>query len=253
MEYSIKKLSDMAGVSARTLRYYDEIALLKPTRINGNGYRLYGQKEVDLLQQILFYRAMGVPLNEVKRIILSNNFDEKAALENHLTSLLVKREQLNRLIETVEKSISTMEGETNMTDQEKFEGFKEKILIDNEQKYGEEIREKFGDNTIRASNNKLKNMTQEKYTEMENLSIAFNAELKTAFLQGDSSSALAQKVCAMHKKWLCYFWDSYSKEAHIGVTQMYVDDPRFTEYYDKIAVGCAAFLRDAVQIFCGME
>jgi len=67
---------------------------------------------------------------------------------------------------------------------------------------------------------------------------------------GDPSSELAQKACEIHKKWLCYFWDSYSKEAHLGVTQMYVDDPRFTEYYDKIVPGCAVFLRDAVNIYC---
>ena len=137
-----------------------------------------------------------------------------------------------------------------MSDQEKFEGFKEKALLDNEQKYGEEIRKKFGFNTIAASNHKFKNMTQAEYTEMENLSIALNEELKSAFLEGNPSSALSQNVCAMHKKWLCYFGDTYSKEAHIGVTQIYVDDQRFTEYYDEIAVGCASFLRDAVQIYC---
>ena len=250
MEYSIKKLSRLAGVSARTLRYYDEIGLLKPVRISSNGYRIYEQKEVDLLQQILFYREMGVPLDEIKKIISSKSFDEKAALENHLASLLAKREQLNRLIANVEKSILAVKGVVIMTDKEKFEGFKEKMVLENEQKYGKEIREKYGDDAIEASNRKVKGITQEQYKELEKLSLELNEELKKAFLQGDPSSELAQKVCGMHKKWLCYFWSSYSKEAHIGVAQMYVDDPRFTEYYDKIAVGCAAFLRDAVLIYC---
>ena len=250
MEYSINGLSKMAGVSKRTLRYYDEIGLLTPLRLSSNAYRIYGQNEVDLLQQILFYREMGVGLDEIKMIVLSKDFDSLTALEKHRAALLEKQEQLNRLIVAIEKSIATMKGEATMSDQEKFEGFKEKALFDNEQKYGEEIREKFGFNAITASNKKFKNMTQAEFDEMEDLSLALNEELKAAFLEGNPSSALSQNVCAMHKKWLCYFWGTYSKEAHIGVTQMYVDDPRFTKYYDKIAVGCAQFLRDAVQIYC---
>ena len=93
-------------------------------------------------------------------------------------------------------------------------------------------------------------MSKEQYAEVEATTEKLNETLKTAFEQGDPASELAQKACKLHKDWLCYFWDSYSKEAHIGVTQMYVDDPRFTEYYDKIAPGCAVFLRDAVLIFC---
>lgn len=62
MEYSVNKLAKLSGVSARTLRYYDEIGLLSPKRISGNGYRVYGQREVDLLQQILFYRELDIPL-----------------------------------------------------------------------------------------------------------------------------------------------------------------------------------------------
>lgn len=64
MEYTVNKLAKISGVSARTLHYYDEIGLLRPMRIAENGYRIYGPKEVDLLQQILFYRELGVPLKK---------------------------------------------------------------------------------------------------------------------------------------------------------------------------------------------
>ena len=250
MEYSIKKLSQMAGVSARTLRYYDEIGLLRPKRVSSNGYRVYSRREVDLLQQILFFREMGLPLDEIKRIVLSADFDGEAALENHLASLLAKEEQIQRLIANVKRSISAMKGEKIMTDEEKFEGFKENLLAENEEKYGNEIRGKYGENTVAASNRKFKEMSKERYAEAERLSANLNEELKVAFLQGDPSCEAAQRVCAMHKEWLSYFWDSYSKEAHIGLAQMYVDDERFTAYYDNIAEGCAVFLRDAVKIYC---
>ena len=68
MEYTVQKLGKMAGVSTRTLRYYDEIGILKPARINSSGYRIYGQAEVDRLQQILFYRELGVSLENIKDI-----------------------------------------------------------------------------------------------------------------------------------------------------------------------------------------
>lgn len=250
MEYTINKLAKMAGVSTRTLRYYEEMGLLSPTRVSSNGYRIYGQKEVDLLQQILFYRELGVPLEETKRIVCTKDFDGNAALESHLAALRARREQLDLLIANVEKTIKAEKGEIIMSDTEKFEGFKQKLIDENEKQYGAEVRAKYGDDTVNASNAKFKGLSKEQYAEVERLSLEVNETLKAAFAQGDPASPIAQKACELHKKWLCYFWANYSKEAHLGVTQMYVDDPRFTAYYDKIAVGCAEFLRDAVLIYC---
>ncbi len=250
MEYTINQLAKLAGVSTRTLRYYDQCGLLPPKTVRSNGYRIYGETEVNRLQQILFYRELGVDLSEIGRILAEKDFDGLSALQNHLTALREKRARLDRLIDNVQKSISAMKGEAEMTDEEKFEGFKEKLILDNEQKYGGEIREKYGDEAVGRSNTKLKNMTKEQYGELEALTKELNRTLKAAFEQGDHGGELAQKACALHKKWLCFYWDHYSKEAHRGVAQMYVDDPRFTAYYDAVAPGCAVFLRDAVRIFC---
>lgn len=250
MEYTINKLAQLAGVSTRTLRWYDACGLLKPRRISSNGYRVYGQAEIDRLQQILFYRELGIELSEIRHILSAKDFDGLAALQSHYSALCVKREQLDSLIQNVEKSIKSMKGEIKMQDNEKFEGFKQKLIDDNEKLYGDEIREKYGADAVTRSNEKVKGMTQQQYAQVEHLSQELNEALKEAFEQGDPAGALAQKACELHKQWLCFYWDSYSKEAHIGVTQMYVDDPRFTAYYDKIAPGCAAFLRDAVRIFC---
>ncbi|VIF04131.1 MerR family transcriptional regulator [Clostridioides difficile] len=250
MEYTINQLAKLAGVSTRTLRYYDQCGLLPPKAVRSNRYRIYGETEVNRLQQILFYRELGVELSEIGRILAEKDFDGLSALQSHLSALREKRARLDRLIGNVQKSISAMKGEAEMTDEEKFEGFKEKLISDNEQKYGREIREKYGDESVDRSNAKLKNMTKEQYGELEALTQELNRTLKAAFEQGDPGSELAQKACALHKRWLCFYWDHYSKEAHRGVAKMYVDDPRFTAYYDAIAPGCAVFLRDAVQIFC---
>ena len=250
MWYTVNKLAKLANVSTRTLRYYDEIGLLKPNRIDSNGYRLYGQNEVDKLQQILFYRELGLRLEDIGKLINSKEFDRDKALTDHLNALITERERINTLITNVTRTISASKGEITMGNEEKFEGFKQNLISENEKKYGKEIRGKYGDDKINKSNAKIKGMTEEQYAEVEKLSLEVNELLKAAIVTGDPSCELAHKLCETHKKWLCYFWDSYSKEAHMGLAQMYVDDHRFTAYYDTIAPGSAEFLRDAILNYC---
>ncbi|MBU7006016.1 MerR family transcriptional regulator [Phosphitispora fastidiosa] len=252
MEYTVQKLARMAGISSRTLRYYDEIGILRPSRINSSGYRIYGQREVDRLQQILFYRELGVSLEDIRDIITGPTFSAAGALREHREKLLAKREQLDLLIANVEKTISAEEGRMKMSDREKFEGFKQKMIDENERKYGKEIREKYGDEQVDRSNQKVKGMTQEQYAQVEKLGEDVITTLEKAFATGDPAGELAQKAADLHRQWLTFFWDSYTKEAHAGVAQMYVDDERFTAYYDKKQPGTAAFLRDAVFIYTGM-
>ncbi|MDR0896866.1 MAG: MerR family transcriptional regulator [Oscillospiraceae bacterium] len=251
MSYTINQLAQLAGLTPRALRWYDQRGLLKPARIAENGYRLYGQEEVSRLQQILFYRELGMPLAAIAQILDAPDFDGLAALQGHLAALQDRRAQLDRLIATVDKSIRTLKGETAMTDQEKFEGFKQQRIAENEARYGQEIRAKYGDAAIDATNAKLKGMTQAQHTELERLTAELNETLKAACTGGDPGSALAQKAADLHRQWLSCYWPQYTKAAHRGVAAMYVADERFTAYYEKIAPGCAAFLCDAVAIYCG--
>lgn len=254
MEYTVQKLARLAGISARTIRYYDEIGILKPARISSSGYRIYGAQQVDRLQQILFYRELGVDLDSIKNIIIVPSFDEAEALKDHREKLLEKRKQLDLLIRNVEKTIALKEGRIIMSDKEKFEGFKKNMIDENEKNYGEEIRQKYGSETVDKSNAKLMNMTQEEYNNAVNTEKEMMETLAKALEIGDPACELAQKAAELHKKWLTFYWPKYSKEAHAGVTQMYVDDERFTAYYDeKIKPGTAEFLRDAVLIYTGMK
>jgi DNA-binding transcriptional MerR regulator len=253
MEYTVQKLGKLAGVSTRTLRYYDEIGILKPARVNSSGYRIYGQAEVDRLQQILFYRELGVSLDNIKNIVTAPSFDGAMALREHREKLLEKRKQLELLIANVEKTIALTEGRTTMSDQEKFEGFKQKLIDENEKKYGEEVRQKYGNETIDQSNEKLKNMTEEQYDAVTNLAKQVEETLAKAFVTGDPGGELAQKAADLHRKWISFYWPKYTKEAHAGLAQMYVDDERFTAYYDKIQPGTAEFLRDAIHIYTGLK
>lgn len=253
MEYTIQKLASLAVVSTRTLRYYDEIGILKPARINSSGYRIYGQEEVNTLQQILFYRELGVGLDSIKEIVTAPSFDGAKALREHREKLLEKKERLDLLIANVDKTIALTEGRITMSNKEKFEGFKKKMVEDNEKKYGKEIREKYGKESVEASNAKVLNMTEEQYQKVTALAEQLHTTLAEAFKSGDPEGELAQKAADLHKQWLTYYWKEYSKEAHAGLAQMYVDDERFTAYYDKEQPGTAVFLRDAIHIYTGQK
>lgn len=254
MEYSVSKLARLSGVSARTLRYYDEIGLLKPKRVNSSGYRIYGAREVDLLQQILFYREMDLSLDEIKQIIYAADFDVASALEEHLLQLSRKKARLEALIDTVSDSLQALKGEKMMTDQERFEAFKKEMIDENEAKYGAEIREKYGEKTINQSNEKFGNMTESQFQEFQALGETLNGKLAVATAEGNPKGALAQEVCALHQEWLTIAWPKghYSSEKHFNLSLMYVHDERFKDYYEKVAPGAAEFLHEALKIYTGM-
>lgn len=253
MEYTIQKLAQLAGVSTRTLRYYDEIGLLEPVRKSSAGYRIYGRQEVDKLQHILFYRALELDLATIKGIVNHPSFDGVTALKEHRQQLLERRGQLDRLIVNVEQTLSAAEGMNNMRDSEKFEGFKKELVADNEKRHGKEVREKYGDEMLDRSNSKMLNMSEAQYDAFMEAEKRLKAKLLEAMETNDASSAAAQETAALHKEWLSFTWPSYSKEAHAGLVQMYVDDPRFTAYYDKIRPGAAVFLRDAIHKWTGLQ
>lgn len=249
MEYTIQKLARLAGISTRTLRYYDEIGILKPARTTSSGYRIYGQNEVDRLQQILFYRELDFSLEQIMSIVTKPDFDATQALIEHRERLLARREQLDTLLSTVDRTIAMNEGRMTMSDKQKFEGFKRKLIEENEEKYGTEIREKYGDDTVNRSNAKLESMTEAEYAEVERLQEEMFAALREGMASGDPAGAAAQKAAQLHKEWLTFYWDQYSKEAHAGLAEMYVADERFKAYYDRHGTGTAEFLRDAIAFF----
>lgn len=248
MEYTIQRLAALAGVTTRTLRYYDSIGLLKPKRREGSEYRVYGEQQVDRLQQILFYREMGMELAVIRETLDADSFQQLAALESHLERLLEKKKRMEQLIETVTKTMEKEKGRIVMTDQEKFEGFKKEKLQKNEEIYGTEIREKYGAEQVEKSNAKWMQLTEEAYREMEQTEKQLLALLQQAVKKGESpKSTFGKEAAELHKKWLSFIWTFYTPEAHRGLVEMYVADERFRTYYDREREGCAQFLKNAVQ------
>jgi DNA-binding transcriptional MerR regulator len=249
MEYTIKKVAELSGISSRTLRYYDEINLLKPARINSSGYRIYGTKEIDRLQQILFYRSLDMRLEDIQALLDAPNFDPQQALEKHYQQLLVKRQQIDHLILTVEKTIRYQKGAEMMTDKEKFIGFKQEKIAENEQMYGAEIREKYGEEAVERANKKWLNLSEDAFQKMEAAEAEMFQALQNVMLTKDYQSADAEKVFLNHKEWLS-FTTAYSPELHRNLGDMYIADERFQAYYDERAgQGAAVTLNHIIQHF----
>jgi len=251
-DYTVKELAGLAGVSIRTLHHYDRIGLLVPRRLE-NGYRVYGDAEVERLQLILLYRATGMSLEEAGRCLDDSETDVRSMLMAQREKLIEQHDELEMLIATVDKTIDEVEGKRKMEDSERFEGLKHRMVEENERRYGAEARALYGDDAIDASKEKILGETAEQFAETEDLEQQIRDGLREAMGTGDPSSLEAQRVCDLHRRWICRFWKegSYSREAHLGLAQLYVTDGRFKKYYDDITPGAAQFLCDALKVYCG--
>lgn len=247
MEYSIQELSRLSGVTTRTLRWYDQIGLLKPSRVAESGYRYYGRAEVDRLQDILYYRALGVGLAQIKECLDDPSFNRLAALRSHLAALEAERERLEKLIRSVKDTIGAEERNEIMSDEQKFEAFKKRAVAHNEEAYGAEIRAKYGDKEVDEANAAVMNLTQEQYREWKDLGQEIQEQLEAAVQAGLSpEDEEGKELCSLHRRWLTITGNRYHPAKHRGIAELYVIDERFTAYYDKQVPGCARFLRDAV-------
>lgn len=247
MEYTVKALADLAGVTPRTLRWYDKQGLLPPARITESGYRLYGPEQVDRLWQILFYRALDLPLSEIRALLENPTGSREETLRAHLVALHEKRRQLDSLISLVENTILAQQGGRKMSDTEKFAAFKMQEVQENEARFGREAREKYGDEAVDAANAALLSLSEEEYNDLAKLEAAIQFRLTNAVRHGiESDSEEALRIAAMHRRWCQSTWGTYSPAMHAGVAELYVTDDRFTAYYDRQLPGCAAFLREAI-------
>lgn len=242
--YSVGQLARMSGVSVRTLHHFETLGLLRPGR-KSNGYRVYVQQDVERLQQILLYRACGFELGRIRQIIDGASFDACAALHAHLAELMQRRDQLDVLIDTVQKTLDTMEGDTTMTNEERFEGLKRAAVEQNEKTYGAEARERFGGDVVDAANRRLLAMDKEAWNNMNKLEDTIIAQLSHALQTGDVQSAESQELAAMHARWIELHWGegAYTAEAHRQLARGYLADDRFRMYYDgRAGAGATEFL-----------
>ncbi|WP_100402799.1 MerR family transcriptional regulator [Bacillus sp. FJAT-42315] len=238
----VKEVSDLVGISVRTLHHYDEIGLLVPDEVTEAGYRLYSNDNLETLQQILFFRELDFPLKKIKEVINSPSFDREEALQLHRKMLLEKRQRIDRMLGTIDQTIQHMKGEINMSNKEKFAGFDF-----SHNPYEQEARERWGDQAVDESNKKIGNITKDEQKEMSKEWDVIYKKL-AALRHHSPASQEAQEVI---KEWYNFLnkMGNYSLEAFKGLGQMYVDDERFTKNIDQYGEGLARFMRDAMAVY----
>lgn len=248
--YTVKELGDLSGVTPRTLRYYDRIDLLKPAEISASGYRLYDKENVYRLQHILFYKAIGLKLNEIRKVLDDPTFDELKALENHKELLIKQQRKISQIIRTLGKTLMEKKGEITMSDKEKFEGFKKAMIDENSRKYGEEVTASYGTDTVNKANKQIMNMTEEDVEKWQALERSIISMLKDLLAKGSASDDEKVALGKLHREWLGFTWDTYSTAMHKGLAEMYLADERFKAYYDdRAGNGAAEVLVNAVEVY----
>lgn len=253
--YTVGSLAKLAGVTVRALHHYEDEGLLHPGR-TASGYRRYGAADVERLQQILLLRSCGLSLGDIRAALDNGDFDFHAVLIDHLATLRARQKELETLVGTVEKTIASLEGRCTMTDEERFEGMKARAIAENEERYGAEVRQAYGDAAMDAANERMVGMSQEEWSDAKALEAAILEQLTAAKATGNPTGEAARKLCAMHARWLQMHWGegAYSPAAHAALAEGYVADPRFTAYYDEAAgEGATAFLRDALIVWCAEQ
>jgi DNA-binding transcriptional MerR regulator len=241
--YTVKQLASLAGVSVRTLHYYDEIGLLKPSSVGGNGYRNYGEEAVLKLQQILFYREMELSLDEIKAVTGRPDFDVLSALRSHRQALQGRVERLERLIQTVDHTIAHLKGNESMSAKGLFEGFSE----EEQEKYALEAEQMYDPETVRASNRKWKEYSPAKKESILAEGKAIFSDLAAAMPKGAGSAEVQVVIDRWHRH-MQNFW-SPSDEQLLGLADLYNDDPRFKANYDRVHPKLAEFMREAVKVY----
>lgn len=241
--YTVKQLSRLAGVTIRTLHYYDEIGLLEPSSVGGNGYRYYGEEALIRLQQILFYRELEMPLDDIRQIVDRPDFDVLAALETHRAALQTEARRLRRLLRTIDRTTHHLKGSISMNPKALFEGFSE----EEQQKYAEEAALKWDPEIVRASNKRWKAYSPHEQKRILEEGKGLYGDLAAVMSRGAASSQVQNLVGRWHAH-LRNFW-SPSDEQLLGLADLYNDDPRFRDNYEKAAPGLAAFMREAVNVY----
>ncbi len=243
MSYSVNQLSKLAGVSVRTLHYYDEIGLLKPDAIRPNGYRQYGDQAIFKLQQILFYRELDLSLEDIKALIGRPDFDAVAALEAHRLSLQGRAKRLERLIQTVDDTLLQMKGLKEMSPKQLFAAFSD----EEQEKYAKEAEQMYDPAIVKESNRKFKSLSAAEKGRIADEGNAAYAAIVAAIPFGPDSPQ-AQAGVELWRKQMDYFWTP-KMEQLLALAEMYSADPRFKANFDQVDPRLAVFMKEAVGVY----
>src|SRR5450432_3007347 len=240
--YTVKQLSDLAAVSVRTLHYYDEIDLLKPTKIGANGYRYYNDETLLRLQQILFYREIGLELLQIKDILDSPGFDLVTALRSHRTVLQEKINRQQQLISTIDTTIMHLVGEMKMSKKRLFQGFSE----EKQKQYEREVRLQYDPAIVNESIKRMNSYTKAEQAAIGELGNQIYGDMADALEAGKSPQS--SEVKAILERWhnhLSYFYEP-TLDMLRGLGELYNTHPDFIANFQKLNPELPAFLQETI-------
>lgn len=239
----INEVAKLTGVTVRTLHYYDEIGLLKPSEITAAGYRLYNRTALETLQQILFFRELDFPLNDIKEIMTNPQYNRENALKKHRELLLQKRNRLDAFIDLVDR---TLKGEQDMS----FKQFDRTEFEATKKKYAAEVKERWGGTAAYAESEEKTNGYDDARW---NILSGEGKAILQAFGESRAIQPESEEAQALVEKWQGYITANFyhcTKEILSCLGLMYVGDARFTKNIDQNGEGTAAFMAAAIAFYC---
>ncbi|MFG2651569.1 MerR family transcriptional regulator [Streptomyces sp. NPDC048436] len=244
MSYSVGRVAGYAGVTVRTLHHYDEIGLLVPSGRSHAGHRRYSDADLDRLQQILFYRELGFPLDEVAALLDDPETDPRVHLRRQHELLTARITKLQEMAAAVETAMEAKKMGINLTPEEKFEVFGDH----DPDQYAEEVERRWGDtDAYKESQLKAASYTKEDYQRITDGFNALHARMGDLLDQGTpADSEEAMDVAEEHRLLISRWHYTCPHELHTCLGEMYVADERFTATYEAIRPGLAVYMRDAI-------
>ncbi|MFV0134514.1 MerR family transcriptional regulator [Streptomyces sp. HMX87] len=244
MSYSVGQVAGFAGVTVRTLHHYDDIGLLVPSERSHAGHRRYSDADLDRLQQVLFYRELGFPLDEVAALLDDPAADPRAHLRRQHRLLTARIEKLQKMAAAVEHAMEARKMGINLTPEEKFEVFGD---FDPD-RYEDEVQERWGgSDAYRQSRQRAASYTKEDWLRIQREADEITRRFVALMEAGEpADSGAAMDAAEEHRRWISRNHYDCGHEMHTCLGEMYVSDERFTRNIDKAGPGLAAYLRDAI-------
>lgn len=249
MAYQVKQIAKLVGISARTLHYYDQIGLLKPAQVTESGYRLYDVEDLEKLQQIMFFKELDFPLKAIKDLLENPDFDKREALMAHRELLMIKRNRMDQMIDTIDGSINAMNGGKEMSKKDMFKAFDKTEIEAYKEKYADEVRSKYPKETVNECSEKTKNYTSDDWSNIQEEGDKLFHRL-AQLMEASPDDAEVQKLIEAYRTYISENFYDCTLEIFSGLADLYVQDERFTKNIDQHGEGLSEFLRDAIQYYC---
>lgn len=248
MAYTVKKLAKISGVSVRTLHWYDEIGLLKPAYYGANNYRYYEEEQLLILQQILFFRELGFPLNEIQKMLTDKGFDKLNALLTHKHTLEININRMNNLIHTIDKTILHLKGKQTMQDKEFYEGFD----MAKQKEYEQYLVKYYGtvaEDLIHESKKRTVKWDKQNWDNIKQEGNEIYSALADCIDRGLSPrSEEVQALIHRHYQMIEKFYD-VSKDVYMGLAQLYCEHPGFRKFFDAHHPQLTEFIAEAMRVY----